>query len=225
MITRTIATASILLASVMLAGCLVTEASGPQTVAVTVETTLDNLHGLIYDHELRATVAVGGGTYSDVPQIKGHYPDLYVAVISETGIYAQEDGAELTSECDDLLKCEVIVDVPPGYYMLAVLDLDVTAIDKHDYVDGLIFTDRARGAIDDARVAAVEEQARAWMADKVEDVPKRAFTVVRRRDCRREMCPSDGLSGTASFVIAPIAAVPVAEPATPDPDAGEPPVK
>lgn len=197
---------AIVLAAAALSGCLVTEASEPQTWSVTVETSDTDRHGVLYDYDRNMSVAVGLVFINGIPV--SYYPDLHLMVVSESGV-GDVDANALTSDCEDnLLKCELMIDAPRGYFALLLIDLDAKTIDKHDFVDALIFTDHARGPIDPARVAAVEQHARAWMEGAVEGVPRRAFSVVRRDECREEACAADGLSGTASFAIMPMERMP-----------------
>ena len=186
---------------------------GPQTWSVVVETNELKLNGTRYDYAPDVTV-MGGPVAVNAPE-PSKYPDLRLVLVTEDGVQvvsdadgpseiAGETGAaagsalSATSPCDDLLACQFEVDVPSGYFMLLALDADLK---RHDYVSGVIFSDRVRGRIDPGHVDAVEARAREWMAGSVDGVPAMPFPVVRRRDCRTSPCESNGLTGTASFSV------------------------
>ena len=209
------------LAGVVLAGGLIVGCNQPvtstQTWSILVQTNELMLDGTQYDYS--PDVIIGLPIAVNGPQLS-KYPDLTIAVISEGGVsvFSPEDAeaassdeeadeaepVSLASPCQNRLACEFEVDVPPGYFMLVVLDVDLAT--RHDYVDGWIFTDRQRGRVSQARVEDVEARARAWMESQVENVPPLQFPVVRRRDCRKAACEANGLTGTASVSVAPLVA-------------------
>lgn len=134
------------------------------------------------------------------------YPDLVAYVVNEEGQVFEYNGGKdssgkAQSRCPDRLLCRYLIDqIPSGYFMVVVVDLD---LDEPDFVGALVFSENAKDEFDDVRVKQLEDKARELFGAKVDDYPTDSLPVVARNACRSEVCEANPeISSVAMAVTA-----------------------